>query len=102
MSRKKVIILSKMDYRIIDIIKNNRCDFHAKLLGKIKSRAFSDIDFTTGLQIEYLIRRIDIDDYVYLEQYIATVDENTDDYIIERKIKKNKIPKTWCIKKVVC
>jgi hypothetical protein len=87
---KKTVILSKVD-ELVRELKRKRKMHSLIVLDKIKGRGINDLEDN----LEYLVRRLEFDNYVVLEQFIKIQDTDIDDFLVSRVFYVDKEPKTW-------
>ena len=92
---KKTVNLSKIDI-IVTELKRKRKEHSLVVLDKVKGRGINDIDDNN----HYLVRRLEFDNYVILEQFIQIKDTDIDDFIVSRVFAVDQEPKSWKAKVV--
>lgn len=87
---KKTVNLSKIDLLVREL-KRKRKEHSLIVLDKVKGLGINDIDDNH----HYLVRRLEFDNYVILEQFIQIKDTDIDDFLVSRVFMVNQEPRAW-------
>ena len=102
---KNTIIHSEID-PVIEILKELEASYSLSVLGTVMGHGLND-DYADPTEYDkdgdkyYPIRKLECKNFVILEQIVRTTDCDTDDEIISKKFKKNKVPKNWKLERTI-
>jgi hypothetical protein len=99
MWRKQTIILSRVD-AIVALLKQNRVPHKLTLLSRVEGRGADDLYVEKERYRTYMVRKLEFQENIVLEQLVRTKDIELDDYIISKQFCKEYVPKNWHVKVV--
>lgn len=91
--QKKTINLSRLENVFFELTKRRKYKA-VEVIGVVLGRGYNDV-LDNGKYREYRVRRLDADDFMILEQFVQTKDENIDDFIISKQFDLDHIPANW-------
>lgn len=80
---------------LIDRLKKDSIPYKVSLLGKVQGNGLNDLSRITEEYKIYVLRRLDYEDKIVLEQIIQTNDMQLDDFVLSHLFYKREIPKSW-------
>lgn len=80
---------------LIERLKKDSIPYRVTMLGKVQGNGLNDLSRTTEEYKTYVLRRLDYEDKIILEQIIQSTDMQLDDFVFSHLFNKKEIPKSW-------
>ena len=98
MSYNKNTIRSSDIDSIIEVLKELKVEYKEEKIGDVTGFGLNDDYSNTD---KHVIRKLTYNDYVVLEKIVRTTDCDSNDVIVSKKFKKDKVPKKWKIEETI-